>query len=153
MSRRARLGGAGDDLTPESAEHDWKWRRKVRSNRHSHMIYRLVVGAVGLIIVVLGLIMVPLPGQGWLVVLVGLAVLASEFDWAKRLLQLARGALQAWTGWLLRQPWWVKGLVALITAAAAAAFCWLALRIGGVPGYLPALVQQWLTKVPGLAQR
>jgi uncharacterized protein (TIGR02611 family) len=152
MNRRRRLGGVDHNLTPDPAGDDWPWRRKIRSNRHSHMIYRIVVGIVGLIIVVLGLIMVPLPGQGWLVVLLGLAVLASEFEWAHRLLQLVRRALRAWTGWLLAQPWWIKGLVLLFTAATAAAFFWLILLIGGVPGYFPDLVQQWLTKVPGLGR-
>ena len=56
--------GRGDDhnITLDAADDDWEWRRKIRSNPHSHLIYRIVVGVVGLIIVVLGLIMVPFPG-------------------------------------------------------------------------------------------
>jgi hypothetical protein len=86
------------------------------------------------------------------VVILGLAVLASEFDWAKRLLYLVRRALKAWTEWLLGQPWWIKGLVLLLTAAAVVAFVWLMLLISGVPGYLPDVVQQWLTNLPGLGK-
>jgi len=67
------------DISRDAGGHDWEWRRKIRSNPHSHLIYRIVVGVVGTAIFVLGLIMVPFPGPGWLVVLLGLAVLASEF--------------------------------------------------------------------------
>ena len=152
MNRGRRREGVDHSLIPDAADHDWPWRRKIRSNRHSHMVYRIGVAIVGLVIIVLGLIMVPLPGQGWLVVILGLAVLASEFGWAKRLLYLVRRALKAWTGWLLRQPWWTKGLVLLLTAAAVVAFFWLMLLIGGVPGYLPPVLQQWLTNLPGLGK-
>ena len=99
---------------------------------------------------VVGLIMVPFPGPGWLVVFIGLAVWASEFEWARRLLRLARGTLEAWTKWLIPQPWWMKGLVLLVTIAAVAAIFWLLLLISGVPGYFPDVVEQWLKKVPGL---
>jgi len=77
-------------------------------------------------------------------------VWASEFELAQRLLRLARGTLEAWTRWLIRQPWWMRGLVLLITIATVAAVFWLLLLISGVPVYFPDLVQEWLKKVPGL---
>ena len=150
MKRRPHSDAEDHNLTLDSAGEDWRWRREIRSNRQSHLIYRLVVGVIGLIIVVVGLIMVPFPGPGWLVVFIGLAVWASEFEWARRLLRLARGTLEAWTKWLIPQPWWMKGLVLLVTIAAVAAIFWLLLLISGVPGYFPDVVEQWLKKVPGL---
>lgn len=75
--------------------------------------YRAVVGLVGAAVVLLGLLLVPLPGPGWLVVFVGLAILASEFAWARRLLDWARLRLRVWTQWLGRQPPLVRGLVGL----------------------------------------
>ena len=144
--------GDGEDrkVTLDAAGEDWWWRRKIRSNRPSRLIYRLVVAVIGLVIVAVGLIMVPFPGPGWLVVFIGLAVWASEFELAQRLLRLARGTLEAWTRWLIRQPWWMRGLVLLITIATVAAVFWLLLLISGVPVYFPDLVQEWLKKVPGL---
>jgi uncharacterized protein (TIGR02611 family) len=144
--------GDGEDrkVTLDAAGEDWWWRRKIRSNRPSRLIYRLVVAVIGLVIVAVGLIMVPFPGPGWLVVFIGLAVWASEFERAQRLLRLARGTLEAWTRWLIRQPWWMRGLVLLITIATVAAVFWLLLLISGVPVYFPDLVQEWLKKVPGL---
>ena len=144
--------GDGEDrkVTLDAAGEDWWWRRKIRSNRPSRLIYRLVVAVIGLVIVAVGLIMVPFPGPGWLVVFIGLAVWASEFERAQRLLRLATGTLEAWTRWLIRQPWWMRGLVLLITIATVAAVFWLLLLISGVPVYFPDLVQEWLKKVPGL---
>jgi uncharacterized protein (TIGR02611 family) len=144
--------GDGEDrkVTLDAAGEDWWWRRRIRSNRPSRLIYRLVVAVIGLVIVAVGLIMVPFPGPGWLVVFIGLAVWASEFELAQRLLRLARGTLEAWTRWLIRQPWWMRGLVLLITIATVAAVFWLLLLISGVPVYFPDLVQEWLKKVPGL---
>ncbi len=139
------------NVTLDSKDDDWEWRRKIRANPHSHRIYRIVVGVVGLIIVVLGLILVPFPGPGWLIVFLGLAVWASEFEWAQRLLHRAKRILEAWAEWLKPQPWWVKGLVLLVTVAAVAAIFWLMFLISGVPGFFPDAVEEWLKKVPGLA--
>jgi uncharacterized protein (TIGR02611 family) len=144
---------AGDDdqnITLDAADDDWEWRRRIRSNPHSHLIYRLVVGILGLAIVVLGLIMVPFPGPGWLVVFLGLAVWASEFEWAQRLLQRARNTLKAWNELLRPQPWWVKGLVLVVTVAAVAVIFWLLFLISSVPTYFPEVVETWLKKLPGL---
>ena len=65
-------------------------------------------------------------------VLLGLAVWASEFEWARRLLRLARRTLKAWTDRLEPQPWSMKALVLLVTVLAVAAFFWL-LFLTGVP--------------------
>jgi len=139
-----------DTVTPDPADDDWKWRRRLRSNPQSHLILRIVVGVVGLVIVIVGLIMVPLPGPGWLVVVLGLAVWATEFLWAQRLLQRARHTLEAWNDWLIQQAWWVRGLVLLLTIAAVVLFFWVLFLITSVPSYLPDVVEVWLKKVPGL---
>jgi uncharacterized protein involved in cysteine biosynthesis len=85
------------------------------------------------------------------VVLLGLAVLASEFEWAQRLLHTARRTLKSWTEWLKPQAWWVKGLVLLVTAAAVAAIFWVLFLISGVPPFFPDSIERWVRKVPGLA--
>ena len=144
---------AGDDhnITLDAADDDWEWRRQIRSNPHSHLIYRIVVGVVGLVIVVAGLVMVPFPGPGWLVVFLGLAIWASEFEWAQRLLHRAKRTLSTWTDWLRPQPWWIKGLALLATVVAVAVIFWLLFLVSGVPGLFPDAVEEWLKKVPGLA--
>ncbi len=52
--------------------------------------YRMIILVVGLTIVAAGLAMFVLPGPGIIVVLAGLALLATEFVWARLLLQRAR---------------------------------------------------------------
>jgi uncharacterized protein (TIGR02611 family) len=138
------------NITLDASDDDWEWRRKIRSNPHSHLIYRIVVGVVGLVIVVGGLLLVPLPGPGWVIVFLGLAVWASEFEWAQRLLRLAKDTLTAWAKWLKPQPLWVKGLVLLGTLIAVAAVFWLLFMISGVPGFFPDTIEDWLNGLPGL---
>ncbi|WP_308280308.1 TIGR02611 family protein [Pseudonocardia abyssalis] len=84
--------------------------------------YKVGVGVVGTIVLVLGIIAIPYPGPGWLIVFAGLAILASEFAWAKRVLRYARGKYDAWTDWLGRQSAVVRlavltgtGLIVLAT--------------------------------------
>jgi uncharacterized protein (TIGR02611 family) len=149
---RPDLGGGGDDhnVTLDARDDKWEWRRKIRSNPHWHLIYRIIVGVLGLVIVVLGLLMVPFPGPGWLVVFLGLGVWASEFEWAQHLLHRAKRVLRVWSAWVRSQPWWVKGLVLLATVAAVAAIFWLMFVISGVPSFFPDLVEVWLKALPGV---
>ena len=49
-----------------------------------------VVGIVGAALLVAGVVMLVLPGPGLLVIVAGLAVLATEFAWAERWLRRAR---------------------------------------------------------------
>ena len=55
------------------------------SDRRSSPSKRLTVALGGGSVVLLGVIMMPLPGPGTLVVLVGLSILRREFAWAARL--------------------------------------------------------------------
>jgi uncharacterized protein (TIGR02611 family) len=59
------------------------------------------VAGVGLIL--LGFILIPLPGPGWAVVFAGLAVLATEFTWAEWLLHRAKRHASSATGLALRR--------------------------------------------------
>ena len=47
---------------------------------------RAAVTIGGFVVVVVGIILLPLPGPGMLVILGGLAILGTEYDWAKRAL-------------------------------------------------------------------
>ncbi|WP_231121604.1 PGPGW domain-containing protein [Motilibacter peucedani] len=103
-------------------------------------LWRALVGVVGTLISLGGLALVPLPGPGWLVVVLGLAVLATEFAWAERLLTMLRAALDAWAEWLRRAPWWARVLVGLVGLVVVAAVLVLVLRLTGTPGWVPEWV-------------
>jgi len=55
---------------------------------------RVLVVIAGGIVLLIGLAMVVLPGPALLVIPAGLAILALEFDWARRLLQRMRSLLK-----------------------------------------------------------
>jgi uncharacterized protein (TIGR02611 family) len=57
--------------------------------------WRVVVLVLGVLIILGGVAMLALPGPGWAAIFVGLAVLATEFDWAQRLLHRARARVHA----------------------------------------------------------
>ncbi|WP_392542212.1 TIGR02611 family protein [Oryzobacter telluris] len=135
---------------PSDDEKDWAWRRRIRSNPHSLRIYRGVVFLTGLVLVVGGLILVPLPGPGWLIVILGIAVWASEFEPAARLLDFVKTRVRAWESWAKQQAWWVKGLLALACALVVAGAIWLVLWFTGIPSFVPGNVAGWLHTSVGL---
>jgi uncharacterized protein (TIGR02611 family) len=103
------------------------------------LTYRVVVGLLGGAIVVLGLILIPLPGPGWLIVFAGLAVLATEFVWADRLLQYGRRRLHGWTQWVTHQSLLVRGLIALGGLLCVAGAIWAYDVVVGLPSWVPVL--------------
>ena len=119
------------------------WRRRIAARKGIEAPYRLGVGLVGGLVVVLGIVAIPLPGPGWLIVFAGLFVLATEFLWAERLLTYARRQVQGWTDWLGRQSLVVRGLVALLTAAFVYGVLVLTLHLTGVPHWVPGWVPLW----------
>lgn len=50
---------------------------------------------IGALVVLVGVILIPAPGPGLLVIIGGLLILSIEFDWAKRYLHQARQSLEA----------------------------------------------------------
>ena len=54
---------------------------------------RAVVAVIGFTVLLIGLAMVVLPGPAIVVIPLGLAILATEFVWARRLLDKARGRI------------------------------------------------------------
>ena len=58
--------------------------------RGMRAVRRLIVAVVGLTILFVGFALLFLPGPAFVVIPIGLAVLALEFEWARRLLRRAR---------------------------------------------------------------
>jgi uncharacterized protein (TIGR02611 family) len=66
--------------------------------------WRIGVAIIGLIVVVAGIILLPLPGPGWLVVFAGIAIWATEFEWAERLLMWTKRQVREYSARL--RAWW-----------------------------------------------
>jgi uncharacterized protein (TIGR02611 family) len=110
------------------------------------MIYRSAVGALGGAFVVGGLLLVPLPGPGWLIVLVGLAILASEFTWAERLQHFVRRKLTSWRAWVAAKPRplrWTIGMAALVLVIAILVGMFLLyVRVNASEGFWGGLIDR-----------
>ena len=120
-----------------------RWRRALGARRPVDVGYRVLVGVVGVLVVAFGIVTIPLPGPGWLTVIAGLVVLATEFVWAERLLAVTRRQVERWTGWVGEQAVWVRGLLALLTAAFVYGVLVVVLHLTGVPGWVPGWVPLW----------
>lgn len=123
----------------------WARHRRfaVRGTPKWHRIYRLVVGVVGGLVLLCGIVAIPYPGPGWLIVFLGLGILASEFEWAHRLLKFARSKYDAWMEWIGRQHWSVQGIFWLCTAAVVVVTLWLLGALDMVAGWVN-LDYDWL---------
>lgn len=111
---------------------------RARKERHKrrNRLHRVGVVVAGFLLVGLGVVLVPLPGPGWLVVALGLGLLALEFDRAERLLvplldRLERLTLEAAT------------VHPLVRAAA------VGLTVLGVAGAIAVVVLFELPYLPG----
>ncbi|MBO0876735.1 MAG: TIGR02611 family protein [Pseudonocardia sp.] len=110
-------------------------RAKLDSSPVLRRFYRIGVGALGGLVIAIGIVLIPYPGPGWLVVFAGLAVLATEFAWARRVLRYARARYDAWARWLRRQHWSVRLLVLVGTGAIVLAVLWLLSALAVVTGW------------------
>lgn len=126
-----------------------RWRDRVRDRRMANMVYRVVVGVVGLAVLAVGIIAIPYPGPGWAIVFVGLAILATEFAWAHRLLTWTRARYDAVMAWFGRQGLWVQALGVAITAATVLATLWLLGALSLVAG-LFGIEWPWLKSPLGI---
>jgi uncharacterized protein (TIGR02611 family) len=95
-------GEASASATTEPPAKDMKLGRAARmadrleERRRTHLRrsrpHRVLIVSLGFFVTLLGLVMTgPVPGPGFLVIPIGLALLALEFRWAERLLQRALG--------------------------------------------------------------
>ncbi|HEX5856906.1 MAG TPA: TIGR02611 family protein [Microbacterium sp.] len=76
-------------------------RLRARMSQHPALErgYRIVVGVLGGALALVGLLLVPLPGPGWLVVFLGLAILGTEFHWARRVAAWLKRSLERFWTW------------------------------------------------------
>lgn len=100
-------------------------RNAIRHRKTANLIYRCVVGVVGALVLAAGIVAIPYPGPGWLIVFAGLGILATEFAWAHRLLTFARGKYDQWMDWVKQQHWSVQALLGLLTCAIVIVTLWL----------------------------
>jgi uncharacterized protein (TIGR02611 family) len=111
-----------------------------KAKRHAKRVTIAIVGATVLLV---GIVAIPYPGPGWLIVFAGLTILATEFTWAQRLLDFARGKYNAWTAWLKRRHIIVQMAVLILTGLVVVLTLWL-LNVFGMFQHWLNLPYDWL---------
>lgn len=111
-----------------------RYRGRLRDRPIADFLYRILVAVVGLVVLAVGVIAIPYPGPGWAIVFVGLAILASEFPWARRALTATRKKYDDAMRWIRSQGLWVQVIGVILTAAFVVSTMWLLGAIGWIAG-------------------
>lgn len=106
-------------------------------------VRRIAIAVAGGSVLLVGIIAIPYPGPGWLIVFTGLAILATEFPWARRVLDFAKYRYDLWRAWLRRQSTMVRIAVLAATGLVVLATLWL-LNVFGLLAGLLHLSAPWL---------
>jgi uncharacterized protein (TIGR02611 family) len=126
-----------------------RWRDGLRERRRAEFVYRIVVGAIGLVVLGVGILAIPYPGPGWAIVFVGLGILATEFDWARRLLAYAKERYDKVMDWFHRQHAVVQILGGVFTALIVALTLWLLSALDW-SAELVGIERDWLNSPVGI---
>jgi uncharacterized protein (TIGR02611 family) len=114
---------------------------RLHANPVTGIATKVVITVIGVAIVLAGAVMTgPVPGPGFLIVVAGLAILATEWAWAEKLLQRARAWLEKSTAQVknmdpaVRRRRLLLGLLVMVlvlgaAAALIAAYGWPSLAI------------------------
>ncbi|MFR9803004.1 TIGR02611 family protein [Pseudonocardia sp. RS010] len=121
-----------------------EFRARIDERPTARRTYRVAIGVLGTVVLAGGIVAIPYPGPGWAIVFVGLAILSSEFAWARRVLHYSRGKYDAWTDWLGRQNLFVKLLVLTATGLVVVATLWLLNAFWLVAGWSGLQGWTWL---------
>ncbi len=100
----------------------------IRANPTGAAALKVIIGALGAVVIAIGVLLIPLPGPGWLIVIGGLAIWAIEFVWARHLLQFTKDKVHGWTEWVKRQPLPLRLLIGLVGLVFVAAVLYTTLR-------------------------
>jgi uncharacterized protein (TIGR02611 family) len=102
---------------------------KIRATPTGRVTLRIGVGILGALVIALGIILIPFPGPGWAIVILGLAIWAIEFTWAKKLLNFTRHQVQGWTRWVGRRSRAARALVGVTGLLFVGAVVWGSVRL------------------------
>ena len=88
-------GAAEGPLDPPGPDWLYRWRRRFAGDsRYRQLAWRVAATTLGVGVVLAGVVLLPLPGSGWAIIFLGLAVLATEYAWAHRLLRFTKEKAQ-----------------------------------------------------------
>jgi uncharacterized protein (TIGR02611 family) len=100
----------------------------IRANPTGRLALRVSVALLGATVLVVGIVLIPLPGPGWALVLLGLSIWAIEFVWARHLLRFTRQQLTRWLRWIGVQPLPIRMLLGAMGIAFVGIVAMLSLK-------------------------
>jgi uncharacterized protein (TIGR02611 family) len=122
----------GPPLTKPRVTWLGRLRARVRRTPLGRLLWRIGVTFAGVLVIAIGVVLLPLPGPGWLIIFAGLGILATEYTWAARLLGSVKRGLQWWRAWMMRRNKavrWLLGLVFLVFLAGVILGCWYLYKV------------------------
>ncbi|MFN2475608.1 MAG: PGPGW domain-containing protein [Chthoniobacterales bacterium] len=86
-------------VEPRSYSHPFasrkrQWQRRLNEKLgldRTPVVRKVVYSIVGVTVLIIGIVMIVLPGPSVIVIPLGLAILASEYAWARRVLRRGKG--------------------------------------------------------------
>lgn len=125
----------------------WAWRVKMKSNPTTYLLFRFLVGFIGVTLIIAAPLTGWLPGPGGIpLFLLGLAVLGTEFHWARRFRKRLMHYLRVYLNWSVNQ----QRLFWLVTFLTLGLFWWIWMVLAGIPPWLPGWAKDWLQLLPGV---
>jgi uncharacterized protein (TIGR02611 family) len=133
--------------------------RKLHANPALALASKVAVALVGGLVVLAGMVMIVTPGPALVLIPLGLAILATEFRWARRWLEkareqarLAKERAEAMDPRVRRRRLLLTGLAVLVVLAVAGTYLWLY----DWPGYAVSGwdwvqgLSGWVPELPGM---
>lgn len=118
-------------------------RERLRKHPALNTGYRVALALIGIAALLVGIVLIPYPGPGWLIVFASLLLLATEFHWARRVYTFAKKHYEAWSAWMQRQHPGVQLAAAAAAGAALLVLLWLLNLFGTAATWLD-LPWPWL---------
>ncbi|WAP59343.1 TIGR02611 family protein [Streptomyces sp. S465] len=119
----------GDDAPTKGPVLGSRAPRFIQRSRPLHLSWQVGVFIVGLAVVGVGIVMLPLPGPGWLVIFAGMAIWATEFVWAQLVLawtkrKVTEAAHRALDPRVRRRNLILTTIAVVVCAAAVSVYVW-----------------------------
>ncbi|QIQ05724.1 TIGR02611 family protein [Streptomyces liangshanensis] len=127
--RVGKTGEKTDTGTGGTAELGSRAPRFIKASKPLHLSWQVGVFIVGLAVVGGGIVLLPLPGPGWLIIFGGMAIWATEFVWAQLVLRwtkrkVTEAAQKAMDPKVRRRNIVLTSIGLVILAAAVAVYLW-----------------------------
>jgi len=97
---------------------------RIRKTPHGRMALKIGIGVIGILVVAFGVVLIPFPGPGWAIVILGFVIWALEFAWARHLLEFTKRHVRSWTRWVRRQSLPVRTVLGVLGLIFVAGVVW-----------------------------